>query len=89
MTAAAGSLVVVNVVAFVLIAVALVRALGRRIPRTDTERALLFTLGAMVVLLSVGLLRRIRFEYADQAAFVAFVVTAAVGWWLLQRTTRR
>lgn len=79
------SLVVVNVVAFVLILLALAVSVRRPIHATEEGRAMLVLLGSLVLLSGVGLVRRTGHPVIEGVSLGAWTAIAAVAVWLIIR----
>ena len=79
------TLVAVNLVAFILAVAALVLTARRPMHATEEGRAVLVLLGSLVLLSSVGLIRRTGHPIADDAALAAWTAVAAVAVWVITR----
>lgn len=80
-----GPLDAANVVAWVLMGLALLRVLSHRriAARSEEGRALLVLASATFMLASTGMVRRLAEDYADSVALAAYTVLAACGFWLM------
>ena len=81
------TLAAVNLAAFVLVAAALALIFRRPIHATEEGRAVLVLLGWLVLLSSVGLVRRTGHPIADDVALAAWTAVAAVAVWVITRRT--
>lgn len=81
------TLTVVNLVAFVLVVVALAVTIRRPIHATEEGRAVLVLLSSLVLLSGVGLVRRTGHPIADDASLAAWTAVAAVAVWVLTKGT--
>ena len=79
------TLVAVNLAAFILALAALVLTIRRPIHVTEEGRAVLVLLGSLVLLSSVGLVRRTGHPIADDVALAAWTAVAAVAVWVITR----
>lgn len=79
------TLVVVNLAAFILAAAALALTVRRPMHVTEEGRAVLVLLGSLVLLSSVGLVRRTGHPIADDVALAAWTAVAAVAVWVITR----
>lgn len=82
------TLVVVNCVASLLVAAALVRAKARRVERTEEGRAVLVLLAAFLGSSVAGLSRRADLPIADNVALAAWTAIAAAATWVLSHSHR-
>ena len=79
------TLTIVNSVAFVLVLLALALSVRRPIHGTEEGRAVIVLLGVLVLLSSVGLIRRVGHSIVDGAALTAWTAVAAVAVWVITR----
>ena len=79
------TLTIVNLAAFVLAVAALALIFRRPIHATEEGRAVLVLLGSLVLLSSVGLVRRTGHPIADDVALAAWTAVAAVAVWVITR----
>lgn len=79
------TLAVVNLAAFTLALAALVLTVRRPIHATEEGRAVLVLLGSLVLLSSVGLVRRTGHPIADDVALAGWTAVAAVAVWVITR----
>lgn len=81
------TLAIVNVVAFVLVLAALVLSVRRPMHATEEGRAVLVLLSSLLLLSSVGLVRRTDHHITDDLALAGWTAIAAVAVWVM--TQRR
>lgn len=79
------TLTIVNLVAFVLLVVALVLTVRRPMHATQEGRAVLALLGSLVLLSCVGLIRRTGHPIIEEAALAGWTAVAAVAVWIITR----
>lgn len=79
------TLVAVNLTAFILTAAALALTIRRPMRATQEGRAVLVLLGSLVVLSSVGLVRRTGHAIADDVSLAAWTAVAAAAVWVITR----
>ena len=83
-------LIVANAVACALVLAALVTSARRRsMWRTPEGRAVVVLLGVLVLLSSVGLIRRFDPDRADLAARGSWTAVAAVAMWVMTQRGKR
>ena len=79
------TLALVNATAAALVLAALILTIRRPIHATEEGRAVLVLLGSLVLLSSVGLVRRTGHPIADDVALAAWTAVAAVAVWVITR----